>query len=203
MQKEERKNQILDCAKKLFAIHGYFNTQISDIINEANIARGTFYRYFTNKKDIFITLLENYYNAWETEISLERDNLDLKTIDPREYFRYRIKKTFQFFAKDKYLCKITLRMGLGLPHDMEVKIKKFEERIVNLVMKDLKLGINNNHVKPDIDLELTANLIVGAMLRLAYFYFGREEGDETVDLEKMTNEVAEIVSPGLFFALNA
>lgn len=198
MQKEERKNQILECAKKLFAVYGYYDTQISDIIREAKIARGTFYRYFTNKKDIFITLLENYYSKWESEISLERSNMDLQTVDPVKYFEYRVKNTLQFFSEDQYLCKITLRMGLGLPYDMEATIKKLEKRIVNLVMKDLQLGINNKHIKPDIDLVLTSNFIVGAMLRLAYYYFGREEENGPIDLDKMSSEVVEIVKPGIF-----
>ena len=199
MDKEKRKDQIMECAKKLFAIHGYYNTQISDIIREANIARGTFYRYFNHKKDLFVTLLENYYQQWKAGISLEAQELDLRTITPEAYFRHRVRNSLLFFADDPYLCKITLRMGLGLPSDMEGSIQRLETKITELIEKDIKLGINNNHIRPDIDVELTANLVVGSILRLSYFYFGLgEEKSSSADVERITEKVAEMFFPGLF-----
>ncbi|MFW6080979.1 MAG: TetR/AcrR family transcriptional regulator [Desulfosalsimonas sp.] len=199
MDKEKRKEQILECAKKLFAAHGYYSTQISDIIREAGVARGTFYRYFTNKKDIFVTLLENYYQRWIYEISLEAHQLDLLTITPEHYFRHRVKSTFLFFANDPYLCKITLRMGLGLPPDMEGSIQRLEDRIIERIKKDLTVGINNNHIDPGVDVELTANLVVGSILRISYFYFALGEKKKTAgDVEQITEEVCRIYFPGLF-----
>ena len=204
MDKEKRKEQILGCAKRLFALHGYYNTQISDIIRDAKIARGTFYRYFTNKKDIFVTLLENYYKQWVVEISLESKKLDLKTISPEDYFRHRVRNSLSFFANDPYLCKITLRMGLGLPSDMEYSIQRLEDRIVELIKGDLALGINNQHIRPDIDIEMTANMIVGAILRISYFYFALSEEQYTSkDIEKMTEEAAHIFFPGIFIKYGA
>ncbi len=199
MDKEKRKDQIMECAKKLFAIHGYYNTQISDIIREAKIARGTFYRYFEHKKDLFVTLLENYYQQWKAGISLEAQQLDLRTITPEDYFRHRVRNSLLFFANDPYLCKITLRMGLGLPSDMEGSIQRLETKITELIEKDIKLGINNNHIRADIDVELTANLVVGSILRLSYFYFGLgEEKSSREDVERITEKVAEMFFPGLF-----
>lgn len=201
MDKEKRKEQILECAKKLFAVHGYYGAQISDIIMEAGIARGTFYRYFTNKKDIFVTLLENYYHRWTDEISLESKRLDLKTISPENYFRHRVKSSLLFFAKDPWLCKITLRMGLGLPSDMENSIKRLEDRIIERIKKDLILGINNKHIGQDIDVELTANLVVGSILRISYYYFALGEEKKTAgDVEQITDGVCRIYLPGLFSA---
>jgi len=37
---------------------GYHRTNVADIIARARIARGTFYLYFQNKKDLFEELLE-------------------------------------------------------------------------------------------------------------------------------------------------
>ena len=204
MNKEKRKEQILGCAKRLFALHGYYNTQISDIIRDAKIARGTFYRYFTNKKDIFVTLLENYYKQWVVEISLESKKLDLKTITPEDYFRHRVRNSLSFFASDPHLCKITLRMGLGLPPDMEHAIQRLEMKMVELIKEDLVLGINNQHIRPDIDIDMTANMIVGAILRISYFYFALSEEQYTPeDIGKMTEEAAHIFLPGIFIKYGA
>ncbi|MDI6796941.1 MAG: TetR/AcrR family transcriptional regulator, partial [Desulfatibacillaceae bacterium] len=90
MKPEKRRQQILECAKKLFSINGYYSTQISDIIREADIARGTVYQYFSNKDDIFITLLEDYYQKWQAMMTSWAERVPLATISPREYLRERI-----------------------------------------------------------------------------------------------------------------
>lgn len=54
---EERKNQILDVAERLFGTKGFDNTSINDIINEIEIARGTLYYHFKSKEDILDAMI--------------------------------------------------------------------------------------------------------------------------------------------------
>ena len=46
LSKEERRKQLLTAAMVAFGKKGYHGTQVSDIIYEADVARGTFYLYF-------------------------------------------------------------------------------------------------------------------------------------------------------------
>jgi AcrR family transcriptional regulator len=61
MKKDQRKRQIMEVALKLFARQGYHLTSVADIISEMGVARGTFYRYFNDKHDLFNQLLENNF----------------------------------------------------------------------------------------------------------------------------------------------
>lgn len=199
MKPEERKEQILECAKKLFSKNGYFSTQISDIIREAGIARGTVYQYFENKDSIYLTLLEGYYEKWQAAMSAWADEIDLKTIHPFDYLRSRIRRNLRFFAEDRDLCNILLRMGLGLPGNLESVSKRFEERILSVTVNDLKIGLVNGHVREELDLLLTANLFSGGLLRAAYLYFGKSEAEAMqVDVEEATDKIARIFAPGIF-----
>lgn len=54
----EKIDRILNAALKLFNEKGYFNTTTADIAKEANVATGSLYAYFVDKKDIYIQLLE-------------------------------------------------------------------------------------------------------------------------------------------------
>ena len=47
---EERKNEILDVAERLFNEKGFESTSMNDIQNEIGIARGTLYYHFKSKK---------------------------------------------------------------------------------------------------------------------------------------------------------
>lgn len=55
---EERKNEILDVAEKLFGERGYDATSTNDILKEIGIARGTLYYHFKSKEDILDAMIE-------------------------------------------------------------------------------------------------------------------------------------------------
>lgn len=54
---EERKNEILDVAERLFGTKGFDSTSTSDILNEIGIARGTLYYHFKSKEEILDAMI--------------------------------------------------------------------------------------------------------------------------------------------------
>jgi len=55
---EVRKNEILDIANSLFSYKGYDHTSISDILEQAGIAKGTLYYHFKSKEEIMNAIIE-------------------------------------------------------------------------------------------------------------------------------------------------
>jgi len=55
---ERRRQSLLDSAYDLFLEKGVFSTTISDIVQHADVAKGTFYLYFKDKDDIFHALVD-------------------------------------------------------------------------------------------------------------------------------------------------
>jgi len=196
---EDRKALILECAKQLFSEHGYHKTQISDIINRAKIARGTVYQYFKNKDDIFITLLENYFDKWQ-KILVRRDyELDFSVISPVDFLRHRIRTTLQFFAEDHELCNIVLRMGVGLHESIETMINRLERDILTIVKNEIRFGQKTHNVDENMDTDLVASVLGGAVLKTAHFYFVQERDrfkDKSVD--EIAEGITRIFAPGLF-----
>ncbi|MFD1849881.1 TetR/AcrR family transcriptional regulator [Oceanobacillus bengalensis] len=54
----QKKKQIIDAAQKLFIKNGFNTTSIQDILNEAQIAKGTFYNYFSTKNECLMAIIE-------------------------------------------------------------------------------------------------------------------------------------------------
>lgn len=189
-------------SKQLFSENGYYKTQISDIIKRAKIARGTIYQYFKNKDDIFITLLEDYLAKWQ-KILLKRDSeLDYSKISAVDFLKHRIRTTLQFFADDPELCNIVLRMGVGLHDDIEKVIKRLEGEIQAIVTNELQFGQKTKNIPEDLDTDLAANLLSGAVLRTAFFYFVQNRNqftDKTVD--ELAEGITRVFAPGLFKGL--
>jgi len=78
--KDEKKHQrILKAAVKVFAEKGFYNSRVSEIAKEANVADGTIYLYFKNKDDILISLFEEEFGRivenMRKELSKEKDPL--------------------------------------------------------------------------------------------------------------------------------
>lgn len=66
---EERKQEIVDTAMKLFCEKGYEKTSISDIAKEMNVAQGLLYRYFSSKEVLFDTVIEQYAQQQVSQIT--------------------------------------------------------------------------------------------------------------------------------------
>jgi AcrR family transcriptional regulator len=66
---EERRRQILEAAVKVFARLGYAGTGTADIAREAGIGEPTIYRYFANKRDLYVAAIsagaEEIREHWE------------------------------------------------------------------------------------------------------------------------------------------
>lgn len=55
-EKKQRKEQILEGARRLFQERGFLNVTMSDIAETAELSIGTLYLYFKNKEDIYAGL---------------------------------------------------------------------------------------------------------------------------------------------------
>ena len=56
--KEQRRANILEAARDVFIEHGYEKTTMKHIMDAANVSRGGLYQYFSNKEDVYETILE-------------------------------------------------------------------------------------------------------------------------------------------------
>ena len=59
---QERKQEIMDTAKRLFFENGYTKTKITDIINTIGMSKGIFYYYFESKEDIMNAIIAEVIN---------------------------------------------------------------------------------------------------------------------------------------------
>lgn len=67
-----RRRRVADVALKLFVEKGFQQTSIQDIIEHANISKGTFYNYFSNKNDCIAEILEGLrYDASQIRMEMQ------------------------------------------------------------------------------------------------------------------------------------
>lgn len=75
---EIRRQELLDCAVRLFATQGYEDTSIHQIISELGISKGAFYHHYSSKEDLVEALACRYAEEAATRARhvLEDPSLD-------------------------------------------------------------------------------------------------------------------------------
>jgi hypothetical protein len=111
--KEERRNEIIETAGKLFEEKGYEQTQVQDIVNEIGVAKGLFYYYFKSKDEVMEELADRYADAIIDDVHKLIDK-DISTFD-------KINRIFQIFI-DSAEKKSGIFMGIlnvknGITHE--------------------------------------------------------------------------------------
>ena len=111
--KEERRNEIIETAGKLFEEKGYEQTQVQDIVNEIGVAKGLFYYYFKSKDEVMEELADRYADAIIDAVNKLIDT-DISTFD-------KINRIFQIFidsAEKKYgIFMGILNVKNGITHE--------------------------------------------------------------------------------------
>ncbi|MGE5495882.1 MAG: TetR/AcrR family transcriptional regulator [Burkholderiales bacterium] len=78
--KDERREQILSAALKVFGRRGFAATKISDIVTSAGMSHGLVYHYFKSKEEIFYELLKRAMTA-SSQALLEVEGMPLSPIE--------------------------------------------------------------------------------------------------------------------------
>ena len=61
---EERKNQIIAAATKVFSERGFAEARMDDIVAESGLSKGALYWYFDSKDAIIVAILDRVFD-WE------------------------------------------------------------------------------------------------------------------------------------------
>jgi AcrR family transcriptional regulator len=117
--KDERREQILSAALKVFGKKGFAATKISDIVAGAGMSHGLVYHYFKSKEEIFLTLLKR---AMETSVQsvTQVEALDMPPLEKvRTIARY-ILGGIESYEDSSYYFLIVLHASvMEVPPEME------------------------------------------------------------------------------------
>lgn len=78
---DERKNEIIDTAERLFAVKGYEQCSVNDILTEIGIAKGTFYHYFKSKEEVLNAVIDKATGMIAERVSEVAKNKNLSADD--------------------------------------------------------------------------------------------------------------------------
>lgn len=86
LNKLEKESRLLDTAFQLFTTKGMTKTSISDIVNNAGVAKGTFYLYFKDKYDIADKLVAHKTRALCQQAAARMEKAGIERAEDRVIF---------------------------------------------------------------------------------------------------------------------
>ena len=180
-----RQEQILAAARKVFREKGYDGTTIADIVQAAGVAQGTFYLYFSSKRDAFLALSQQLD---ETAAGTVAGAFD-PTLPYEERLRALAKAGFACGKRNADLVRLVHFGADSMPIGVQTQFLKNNPQIGALT-QFFQHAIDAGDIKP-MDPEITARLVWG-MIKNA-FVEAYVMGDER-DAQRLEEGVASLLA---------
>ncbi len=101
------KQNIMESAIHFFSEKGYLATSIQDIADDCGIAKGSLYKFFLSKEDLFVEV----HQAKQESLFEKMEEIRLEpALTSREIFIRETEYQFNFFLENKFILKNTLEM---------------------------------------------------------------------------------------------
>ncbi len=186
--------RILEAAKLVFAEKGYHAARVSDIVEQAGVAQGTFYLYFKSKQAIFTSLVDTFFSQLLEE-ALSAAPIEAVT-SPEQMLQqvhnvWRI--ILRHFRDDRSLAYLILREARCIGPEFEERIQAYYQQAVGWLADYASKGAKLGLVRP-LDPQLAAWAVLGMFERTVYQLVVLEGRD---DIELMADQLLELELRGL------
>jgi AcrR family transcriptional regulator len=197
-----RRQQLLDAAAWTFARKGYRASAISDIIDRAQVARGTFYLYFDSKEQVFLAIVEDFHDRIKRMLEEPEGPVRLIEHNGQAMLQRSFRRWLELFAAHRDAAAVILkeatsieaRFEAGAARLRELALRHFAERFRRLQAR----GLVNTSVSP----ELVAHLQMAMIEELVIaFVLPESSPGSSIDIEALAAELAAFewngIRPGL------
>ncbi len=186
-QREERRAQILEAALHVFASKGYHAASITDLVDAAGVARGTFYLYFESKNDVFVALLDELLSTFRG--SVKGVDLSDGAAPVDEQLVATLVRILDAAASSRSLATILFRQAVGLDAEIDGRLSAFEGALHFYVKAALDRGVAAGLLLAH-DSDVVATCIYGSIRQIIYRYVV-VEGDGGIASERLARALVE------------
>src|SRR5262245_40251046 len=172
--RDERRQQLVDAAKEVFAQKGYHATTVDDITRAAGVAKGTFYLYFSEKREI-------YYEVVRAFLQLVKDvgsSVTREVHSPDEFLaraEQAALEIMRIFTANRELARLAYRESMGMDPQLEQMLRDFYRDLAELEAQNIKLGIELGIFR-GVNPLLTAYAHIGMIERVLQQSLHRDSG---------------------------
>jgi TetR/AcrR family fatty acid metabolism transcriptional regulator len=196
LPREERRAQLLRVALDLFAEHGYHATSIGQIIERADVARGTFYQYFRGKQEIFDQLLNQLFDQVTAKVEPIRIT---NAAEIAAAVRANVEALCRTLDENLPMARVLLEQAVGLNEAGREQMRAFYGRVLDRIERALVVGQQLGIVRSG-DPSLIAICLLGMVKEALYQQI---VGTRSFDVDHVVDEIFECAQRGVLRGLAA
>jgi AcrR family transcriptional regulator len=157
------RQKLIDSAVECFERHGFDETTTAMIATEAGVAVGTFYNYFTDKRELILELLDHTNREIAAEVISQLDPASWRgRTDPRDRTRSLIDAVFHSQRLRPGIQRILWAQFFKDP-DFEVPFEAMRTQIRKAIGAFIVAIDEAGLCRPDLDREMASFVILNAV----------------------------------------
>ena len=189
----DKRRVILDAAVRVFARQGFHTCRVSDIADEAGVAYGLVYHYFSSKETILDTL---FLERWDVMLAAIAD-ADASSIPPREKLLAIASFIIDSYRRDPDLMKVIIvevtRAANTFGRTHLAKIQVAYASIAAIVEHAQHDGV----FRQDVEARFAAQAFYGLIEQVLTTWIFEEAPVPPAELTRAKTEIVEMICGGL------
>ena len=186
-----RKDQIMNAAQVVVASKGYDQARMDDIVEKAQLSKGAIYWYYKSKKDIYLSLIDYWFNEYSAGV--------LKSLEDKDSSSEQLKSLFEYFVDqfdqnpDTFKIMVEFWRTSGLDVDFNNKLQEIYSQFLEYIIDIIKNGIESGEFK-EVDPRITALSILINIEGIHWFTLFDNSG---VEAHEYINTISNFILNGL------
>ena len=172
---EQKREALIKTAIAEFSAFDYNSASISRIVRDTGIAKGSFYQYFQDKKDLYIYLLNL---VSEAKLKYLQQIPTPTELDLYEYLSWLFDTSIDFDKTHPILSRLSYRAFYGNSSFQDPEIEEIKQASSKFIHQIVMKGIASEDINSDIDPDL-AVFVVDTLVNAFNNYIPQKLGTST------------------------
>jgi AcrR family transcriptional regulator len=188
---EEKRRLLLEAAVRVFARSGFHDSRVGDITEEAGVAHGLLYHYFTSKDEVLEAV---FRDAWG-DVLVAFNGVEESDESPREQLGHVAAILLRSWRRNPDLVRVLVR-EIGRSPQVQRQVDELGQAFTS-IERIVAHGQREGVFRSDLDARLLAWIFYGAIEEiLTGWVLGRlPDGDE--DVSRAERTVVDVVCEGM------
>ncbi len=163
----EKRNRIINAATTEFALKGFDNANINNIAKKADVSVGSLYKYFSNKQDLFLTIIHYGISSMEEML--------LKLVESDEDILLKVEKIIRSIQKSSKENELLIKLYNVMTSESNPRFAsqfayEMESMTARIYRLAIERGKKTGDVREDIDSAFAAYLLDNIFMNLQFSY---------------------------------
>lgn len=180
---------IMEAGVRVLDRTNFFDVGVDEIVQEAGLARGTFYIYFRDKYDLLAALIRGL-----NEELFEQSHLHLEgPTTPYDRIRLSLRRVISAWEQHASIFRAMAQVSLSKPEFLELD-QKLRMPFIRQIRRDIERTIAEGHA-PAIDAAVAAKALAAMMDKFCLTWFAMDEPpypNASQEIDHVTDNLAQL-----------